>query len=585
MNVNLKGTLSSIVIYPIKSLPGIELQKADLSIGKGLQGDRRWAIPQNASVTKSGEWLPCENFDRLTINAGLSQFSPTRLRAAWHWQHPAGKAYALDEQFNQVCLNNDPSGGTLVSAQKGFWDHQDAHISIINLESVKALSDQLGFALDPRRFRANLYINAPAWSEFSWLGQAANLGSVELNFIRPIDRCKATSINPQTGHIDSNIPAELTRYYGHHFCGIYAQVQTSGTISPNANFQFSSQKSTRVPESAIGQKTAPTTTQWPRPARVKEVIAETPNINSVWLEPQVELDERTQHFAPGQHIIIHNLGVAHVYRAYTISATRNNQFRITVKRQNGAGSNAIHNLSKGDGVIISGPKGNLKIFDGAEHIVFATAGIGITPATALLPALKSGSKSVEFCHTASTYTDAALWSEIECFARTSSLANATLYLTQAKPHSENQCTSRPDFEALFASLDKQKTQIIICGPVGFVQSVQTAAQSAGISGAMICTETFATPNSDRTNMVPECEGPFTVKFKKSAQAAVWHKQDGTLLDLAEKAGMVLPAHCRAGICGTCETRVLSGAVQSTNNSGELVLCCSAFPKSDLELDA
>jgi ring-1,2-phenylacetyl-CoA epoxidase subunit PaaE len=69
--------------------------------------------------------------------------------------------------------------------------------------------------------------------------------------------------------------------------------------------------------------------------------------------------------------------------------------------------------------------------------------------------------------------------------------------------------------------------------------------------------------------------------------------DGTtVLEAAEQAGLDLPYSCRAGVCSTCRTRVVRGAVTMMTNyaleqwevDAGYVLCCQALPAaSELEL--
>jgi ring-1,2-phenylacetyl-CoA epoxidase subunit PaaE len=61
----------------------------------------------------------------------------------------------------------------------------------------------------------------------------------------------------------------------------------------------------------------------------------------------------------------------------------------------------------------------------------------------------------------------------------------------------------------------------------------------------------------------------------------------TILESAEAAGLALPYSCRAGVCSTCRTKVVSGTVAMDRNQAledwELqagfVLCCQARPTS------
>lgn len=69
----------------------------------------------------------------------------------------------------------------------------------------------------------------------------------------------------------------------------------------------------------------------------------------------------------------------------------------------------------------------------------------------------------------------------------------------------------------------------------------------------------------------------------------------TLIEGADAAGIELPSQCRAGVCATCRTRVVSGRVHMRNSSAlepdELaagfVLACQSVPLTEelaLEFD-
>ena len=54
-----------------------------------------------------------------------------------------------------------------------------------------------------------------------------------------------------------------------------------------------------------------------------------------------------------------------------------------------------------------------------------------------------------------------------------------------------------------------------------------------------------------------------IHSQKTCQASA----GSTLLDLAEKNGVLIPYGCRQGLCGTCATRVLSGTVEMDVEAG------------------
>jgi ring-1,2-phenylacetyl-CoA epoxidase subunit PaaE len=71
------------------------------------------------------------------------------------------------------------------------------------------------------------------------------------------------------------------------------------------------------------------------------------------------------------------------------------------------------------------------------------------------------------------------------------------------------------------------------------------------------------------------------------------RDDETVLDAAARAGLELPFSCRAGVCSTCRTKVVTGEVTMEQNYAledweieqGYVLACQSRPKSPvLELD-
>ena len=114
-----------------------------------------------------------------------------------------------------------------------FCDHRTQVVSLIGLGSLGALEQAAGAPRDQRRFRANIYIgNIPPWAEFGWLGKTLAIGDTRLIVQERIDRCGATTVNPDTAERDANPVLELKRNFGHIDLGIFAEVVTGGTIVP-----------------------------------------------------------------------------------------------------------------------------------------------------------------------------------------------------------------------------------------------------------------------------------------------------------------------------------------------------------------
>jgi uncharacterized protein len=85
-------------------------------------------------------------------------------------------------------------------------------------------------------------------------------------------------------------------------------------------------------------------------------------------------------------------------------------------------------------------------------------------------------------------------------------------------------------------------------------------------------------------------GPFEIRFGRSGRSITWQASEGNLLDFAERHGIDVASGCRSGGCGSCETRLVSGAVAYAATPdhdlkpGHCLLCVGT-PTSDLVLEA
>lgn len=113
-----------------------------------------------------------------------------------------------------------------------FMDDPEGFVSIVNLASVRDLSQRIGRTVDPRRFRANLYVeNWPAWIETNASGGHIRLGGAEATVIKPIVRCVATHVDPDSGEKDIDVVRSLFETYGHRYCGLYLKIDRGGRVS------------------------------------------------------------------------------------------------------------------------------------------------------------------------------------------------------------------------------------------------------------------------------------------------------------------------------------------------------------------
>jgi uncharacterized protein len=141
---------------------------------------------------------------------------------------------AIERFFGDFCPGELRGPPRLLHAPGfSFSDIARKVVSIINLASVTALESMMNAAIDPLRFRANVYVTGwPAWSEFDLVGREIAIGpDARLKVVKRIVRCAATNVDPDTGMRDMEIPDALQKAYGHADCGIYAEVARPGEIA------------------------------------------------------------------------------------------------------------------------------------------------------------------------------------------------------------------------------------------------------------------------------------------------------------------------------------------------------------------
>lgn len=577
--------------YPIKGFPGEKLDVVKLRANEGLPEDRKYALSNGQiKVNENGHWSPCQAFQRMTIRPDLSMFKLERNKGQLQLITPLGKLLKIKVEGGSTELLSDTFGSDTAihhaASGQGYWDHKDASISIINLSTIEEISKRLGLFINPLRFRANLYIRSEPWSEFNWVGKKLVVGNCELNITRPIDRCSATSVDPNTGTTDINMPALLLRHFGHIFCGVYAKVFKGGDIKVNNQIEIGSSIDDSELKASIGQATSPSSSDWPRLITVNNIVRETENTCSIWLHDALIKLGTFNRYQPGMHIRLHALSNSNVWRSYTVSKIKEDKFRITVKRDEGLGSQAIHNLLPNEKVLMSGPFGNATIRESSDSIFLLSAGIGITPSVSKLQGLidMCYDKPIQLVHVARSKQDLALWDEVTKLSQQLPNIKLSLYLTKEQFSTNTFIAGRPNLQEIAKEIELSGSDLHICGPVQFTKVISSLL----IDKSRLFVDTFFTPVAVSKLRKIEKSDPIKVIFSRSNITKYWNSDDGTLLEFAEENGVKVSSHCRAGICNTCVCKIISGSttrVLGPDSVDQLdtLLCCSV-PTDTVVLD-
>jgi uncharacterized protein YcbX len=82
------------------------------------------------------------------------------------------------------------------------------------------------------RFRGNVWLDGLApWAEFNLVGSDICVGGATLRIRERITRCKATTVDPETGVSDADTLGALEAGWGHQDFGVYAEVVTGGAVA------------------------------------------------------------------------------------------------------------------------------------------------------------------------------------------------------------------------------------------------------------------------------------------------------------------------------------------------------------------
>jgi nitric oxide dioxygenase len=221
--------------------------------------------------------------------------------------------------------------------------------------------------------------------------------------------------------------------------------------------------------------------------KVAKKVEENELVSSFYLVP--EDGGKLPDYKPGQYITVRVKVPGDEYtsnRHYTLSQPSNeNEFRISVKREDvenpkGVVSNYLHDqVSEGDTFEVSAPAGLFILEQNSNPVLFVSGGIGVTPLNTMLQTMDLG-REVTFVQCARNDKAVAFKEQITKKVDELNGSYRVLY------SDETGYVSKEDLTPFI----KENTEVYICGPAPFMQTVVSIAHDLGVPGDNIHFEFF-----------------------------------------------------------------------------------------------
>jgi uncharacterized protein YcbX len=250
------GAVESLWRYPVKSMAGEALQEVFVGYA-GVFGDRTCAF-LNASAPEGFPYLTARNSREMLryrppfrdpalaarplnqtaaeqLGPGLTPLYPAPLeRLEIEVGTPSGDvlpvaADALRERLSTKSVTAEQL--SLVRSDRALTDCRP--VSLISLATIAQLSNEIGIALDARRFRANIYAaltSGGGFEEDAFVGRTLQIGErVQIAVLDRDPRCKMISLDPDTGEENAEVLRHVAKAHDTR-AGVYCAVLTEGTV-------------------------------------------------------------------------------------------------------------------------------------------------------------------------------------------------------------------------------------------------------------------------------------------------------------------------------------------------------------------
>jgi ferredoxin-NADP reductase len=280
-------------------------------------------------------------------------------------------------------------------------------------------------------------------------------------------------------------------------------------------------------------------------------------------------------YQPGAHIDLHlPNGLVRQYSLIVPEDAEPERYIVSIKRDPASrgGSRYAHDeLHVGKALKISAPRNNFPLKEDAAHVVLIAGGIGITPIWCMVQRLEKLGQPWTLYYSCRSRADTAFLEPLQ-------------KLPSVHFHFDDENDGKfLDIANVVVQAPKD-AHLYCCGPGPMLKAFEAA--TADRPPDQIHVEYFT------AKAEPAKKGGFTVELARSGEEH-FIPEGKTILQVLLDAGIDVDYSCELGICGACETRVISGipehrdAILSEEEQAEnkrVMICCAGCKSDRLVLD-
>jgi ferredoxin-NADP reductase/uncharacterized protein YcbX len=613
--------ISRIVVFPIKSLDGVEQERATVLQSGAIEHDRTWAL-----FDRNGRYVNGKRYE--AVHRLRARFDLSSKRVSLRDENEPVSSYRTfhvddDRAIIEAWLTKYFSLPIELRKDQdvGFPDDKASpgptFISVATLTEI-ARWFHLSVEQVRARFRTNIEIDGvpPFWEDqlFDVADSVVRfrVGDARFEGVNPCQRCVVPARDPLTGRNDETfvrrftelreltLPEWSTRERFNHFYRVaintrFRDDSVGRSIAVGDRLEILDRQSlTPEPKHAETVSRRPPGDFWIGELIIDAIRDETGSVKTFSFRDPSD-GKIPFKFLSGQFLTVTVPdGSTEHQRCYTIASSpmREDRCEITVKRE-GTVSSLLHDHAQpGDRLAVSGPFGQFTFDEeGAKRVLFIAGGVGITPLMSKLRYLvdKRWLGRIDLVYSSKTSDEIIFRRELEELERQSQILGLHVTIT-AKDDSWNGARGRMSKEWLCAIVpDIAEREVHLCGPTSMAASIQSLLTGIGVPAHKIALEVFG-GRKEATSTIGT-ESGHEVRFNRSGVFAVARRGE-LLLDTAISAGVAIDFGCRAGVCGRCKAKLLDGQVTThgefaltvKEKAAQFFLMCQAEAASEVVID-